>query len=332
MDFLSGQQPAACARCWRDEDAGIPSKRMLDNEHIFKNQVPNVNDILVLSMSFGNTCNLACGICSSRASSRWSSEEAKLKPYFPDIVVHQHNKFYKDPEFIQSITDRIKKVQHIEIPGGEPLLADQQLHHTFLSNLLDCDPENISLHYTTNVTRFPSAELLGIWSRFKQVDIQLSIDGTQDKFEYNRWPAVWSDVQVNIGRYLELNDSCSNIKLSISHSVSVFTVYYLPEFIVWCVKNRLPTPYLGLISDPKHLNITVLPPETKNIIAQRFRGIALLQPIVSAMNAADDSHLLDTTMKYVKILDRHRENDFPAVFPELYQLLGKSCQTLYQQY
>jgi organic radical activating enzyme len=331
-DFLSGNQPAGCVRCWRDEDAGLPSKRLLDNEYIFKNQEPELTSIKVLSIPFGNTCNLACRICNSYSSSRWGAEEKKLKPYFPNIVINDHSKFYKDPKFIKSIIDKTKDVIHVEFPGGEPFYADQEAHHNLIIHLENQGAENISLHYITNGTKFPDRAMLDAWRRFKNVDIQISIDGIQDKFEYNRWPATWGNVLNNIYQYGNLQDTNPNIQISISHSVSIFTVYYLPEFLAWCTKYNLPTPYLGLVSRPDYFNITVLPISAKQIIEQRLQGNPLLEPVIAAMYARDDSSLLDITIKYVKIIDTQRKQDFSVVFPELYQLLGEKCQTLYQLY
>lgn len=331
-DFLSGNEPAGCARCWRDEAAGLPSKRTLDNEYIFKNQLPELSSIKVLSIPFGNTCNLACRICNSYSSSRWGAEEEKLKSYFPDIVVNGHSKFYKDHDFIKSIIDRTKNVIHVEFPGGEPFYADQEAHHNLIIHLENQGAENISLHYITNGTKFPDRALTDAWQRFKKVDVQLSIDGIRQQFEYNRWPANWSAVVENIDRYLDLKNSNNNIQLSISHSVSIFTVYYLPEFLEWCQDNNLPTPYLGLISRPDYFNITVLPTAAKQAIEEKLQGNPALESVITAMWARDDSNLLDNTIKYVKILDKQRKEDFPSVFPELYQLLGEKCQTLYQLY
>lgn len=329
--FDAGETPEGCARCWQDEDAGLSSKRMLDNEYVFQNQVPNLNSIKVLSIPFGNVCNLACRICSSYSSSKWASESTKLKEYFPDIKIFEHNRFYKDPNFISKIKELTKDVIHVEIPGGEPFFADKDIHMDFLNHLRLHGSEKISLHYITNGTIFPDNSIFEIWKHFKKVDIQLSIDGTESIFEYNRWPAKWSNVESNLKRYVEYRNSNNNIQLSISHSVSVFTVYHLPDFLNWCETNDLPAPYLGLVSRPAHYNITILPEEAKTAITERFRNIELLNPVVNAMWAHNIEEL-DNFVKYVKILDTQRNQNFADVFPELYQLLGEKCQTLYQRF
>lgn len=335
QDFLAGRKPDGCSRCWQDEAAGLPSKRTLDNQYVFENQEPELSGIKVLSMPFGNTCNLACRICSSYPSSKWGQEARKLKPYFPDIRIWGHNKYYKNETFMEQIKDLTKDVVHVEFPGGEPFYADQDQHLAFLQHLAEHNPENITLHYITNGTRYPGSLITQIWERFKKVDIQISIDGTKDQFEYNRWPATWPNVLLHVGKYLALSHAWSNIQISVSHSVSIFTIYSLPQFIYWCERYNLPKPYLGLVSRPLHYSITVLPEEAKHKIQTKFEQYPEypeLVPIIRAMWAKDDSDELDTTIKYVKILDKQREQNFQQTFPELYQLLGERCQTLYQLY
>jgi len=331
QQFLASERPEGCARCWRDEDAGLPSKRTLDNQYIFENTAPALDKIKVLSVPFGNTCNLACRICSSYPSSRWGQEVEKLKPYFPDIPIYKHNKFYQEVSFgidLHSIKDSLV---HVTFPGGEPLYADQQTHIDFLYSLLPRAKE-IGLHYITNTTRFPNSQLLAYWSEFKEVDIQLSIDGILDQFEYNRWPALWGQVYPNIKKYQLLKLKNKNFKLSISHSVSIFTVAYLPKFLKWCSEMYLPAPYLGLVSNPVHYSITALPKQAKQQLEQYFKDDPKLKGIIEAMWARDDSDQIPTMAKYIKILDTQRSQDFASIFPDMYNILGEEFQTLYNLY
>ena len=331
QEFLLGKKPQGCERCWKDESAGLPSKRVLDNQYIF-NDSPALDEYLVISMPFGNTCNLACRICSSYASSRWAQENRKLLAYFPNIPIYNHQRYYRDSQFMNSVKSITKSVRHIEFPGGEPFLAGKEQHLDFLDHLVSHNASNISLHYITNGTQMPSSEFIQRWSQFKKVDIQVSIDGTHNIFEYNRWPAKWEDVYMNVKYFNDgLRSVLPNLQISISHSVSVFTIWNLQEFVEWCRKENLPDPYLGLVSRPSHYSITILPDSAKEEIAKRLIDPSL-EAIKTALWAPSNLESLDTMMRYVKILDKHRYQSFPDTFPELYQLMGEKCQTLYQLY
>lgn len=318
--FLNGIKPPGCIRCWQDEDAGLPSKRQLDWEYVFNNTAPPIDKLAVLSVPMGNTCNLACRTCNSAFSSKWVADETKLKDHFP-IVVHKHHKFYKDLEFMQGIIDSASNLIRVEFPGGEPLLTGVEQHLEFLDHV----PYGASLHYATNGTIFPSDKFISRWKKYRHVDIQLSIDGVGKHFEYNRHPADWSECSSNYGKFKELQQLNSNIQLSISHTVSIFTVMYLPEMFKWCLKNKMPLPYLGPLLTPSHYSITTFPQHVKDAISKKLSN-PKFEKVVKYMMAADNSKEFATTMKYVTLLDEQRNQSFAETFPELYQLIkGYTC-------
>lgn len=311
QDFIDGKKNDGCARCWQDENAGLPSKRTLDNEYIFKNTVPDLSSIKVASVPFGNICNLACRICGSYSSSKWTSESKKLISLIPEIKIFEHSKYYDDPEFMSVLKDELQNLIHLDIPGGEPFFSNSDIHLKFLESI-----SAETIHYTTNGTIFPSTELLDAWQKFKRVDIQISVDGVGKVFEYSRWPAKWSDVYQNIKRYQDLN--LPNLQISISHSVSVFTISQLPEFLLWCREERLPDPYLGIVTRPEHYSITILPKEAKQWLTEKLGD----HPIVFHLWSKDNSEYIDKFKKYVKILDKQRQQNFAETFPELQQFLN----------
>jgi MoaA/NifB/PqqE/SkfB family radical SAM enzyme len=323
-EFLSGNKPEGCRYCWDDESAGIKSKRQLDNEYLFNYQDLNHNSLKVLSLSFGNSCNLACRMCDSSSSSTWIIEEEKLKKDFPAIKIHQHQRFYQNTKFIDEIKAISDSVVHVEFPGGEPFLAGVDEHLNFLDFLISKNPQDISLHYMTNATVFPKSDFWDRWEKFKKVDIQLSIDGIGSHFEYIRWPGKWSTVENNVKLYVDKKDDVSNLKLSISHSVSIFNVYYLPEFVKWCLQNKLDMPYLGLVSDPRMYNIKNLPTAVKNAISEKISRFKF-ENIVSYMYEEDLS--ADANWQITEILDQNRKQNFKETFPEFSQLLKEAeCQ------
>jgi organic radical activating enzyme len=314
-EFKQGLKPIGCKRCWDDEAAGIPSKRQYDQ----KFNSTDLSHIRVLSLSLGNSCNLACRICDSYASSSWIKEQKKLKRHIP-VQIYSHKRFYQDNKYMSLVKQLSENVVHVEFPGGEPFIAGIPEHLDFLDHLIAHKPENISLHYITNTSIFPKQEFWDKWKLFKNVDIQLSIDGTLMQFEYNRWPANWEHCYGNIKRYTDKKDQCSNLQLSVSHTVSIFTVFYLPEFIIWCLQNKLEKPSLGMIVDPSYYNIKTLPLAVKNKISKKLTRFSL-QNVVKFMNSEDYSDNFPMTLKMIKLLDQQRQQDFKQVFPEFFKLI-----------
>jgi MoaA/NifB/PqqE/SkfB family radical SAM enzyme len=311
--FLLGLQPLGCKRCWDDELARLPSKRQLDWEYIFKKSKPATDSFKILSLAFGNSCNLACRTCDSSASSGWIVESKKLQ-----LPIFKHQRFYQDQEFINSIKQKCNDVVHVEFPGGEPFIAGLTEHLEFLDYLITQDPKNTSLHYMTNATVFPNEQFWIRWEQFKKVDIQLSIDGTNQQFEYIRYPGVWSEVIENIKKYNKQKTEI--VQMSISHTVSIFNIYYLPEFVKWCLQNQFGKPYFGLVSDPDYFNVKVLPQSVKNKLTDRLTKFGL-QGIIKYMNSEDLSHLFANTREQIDKVDSLRNQSFKQVFPEFFKLI-----------
>ena len=79
--FLAGQKPETCQRCWDEEAAGRVSKRMNSRIRLkeYYDQVDwsnlNPDQLWFIDLKLGNICNLKCRICGSWSSSKWAQEE-----------------------------------------------------------------------------------------------------------------------------------------------------------------------------------------------------------------------------------------------------------------
>lgn len=316
--FLKGKKPIECSKCWQEEEAGLPSKRQLDWQQIYNEQVPEDNGIRVAMLTFGNSCNLACRSCNSYSSSGWIKEEKKL---FPDIKIYSHNNFYKDIEYQSELAELAKTVTHVYIMGGEPFLStDLKYHSAFLDLLLD-RADQITLKYTTNCTVTPSEEMWRKFKRFKNIEFHLSIDGTGPVFEYTRFPAKWEEVLQNIKKYQTWANTTPNFKISIGHTVSILNVYYLPDFLIWCLKNKLDRPYIGMVHWPDHYNIRNLPKEIKKIIGDKLSKYHVKE-VVSYMQEKDEQpKQFDKFLDVTRVLDQERKTTIEQSLPEFYNIL-----------
>ena len=268
QDFLADQWPTGCVRCRKEEADNIKSKRQLDHdrwaEHYAQYQLDS-NQWITASIAFGNTCNLKCITCGPYSSSRWNTESKQI--YGIDI---KHVKFYRD-DFVDSLISQAPGIIHLDIPGGEPFLSGVAEQKILLKHYIDSgQAANISLHYTTNVTIFPDSEWWAIWAHFREIDIQLSIDGIGKRYEYIRHPANWSDTLNNTTRYIQKEQELSNVRLSVSHTVSAYNIYYLDEFFSWCYNVGLPRPWLGTLHSPEHMRPTSWSSEATEFIIKHL--------------------------------------------------------------
>lgn len=316
-EFKQGTWPQGCERCKIEEQNSIKSKRNLDFErwqHYYNNVELEQSNFITASVSFGNTCNLKCITCSSNASSRWQQESRTIYNInFP------HVKFYKE-NFVQDFIEQAPNAVHLDITGGEPLLSGVEEQKNLLRHYINTDQaQHMSLHYTTNVTVYPDQSWWDLWKNFKEVDIQLSIDGLGARYEYLRFPANWSDVENNTQKYIEQSSLLNNIRLSVSHTVSAYNIFYLDEFFTWCYNVGLPRPWLGRVHIPNHMAPEVWNAEARKAIVQKLESSQHSDVVDWAMliNNADQSVLFDTFKKYLQQHDTYRNTNFASTFPEL---------------
>lgn len=315
QEFQQDQWPAGCVRCKTEEQNNIKSKRQLDHdrwhEHYAQYQLDS-DQWLTASIAFGNTCNLKCITCGSYSSSRWHDEYLEI--YGEDF---QPVKFYRD-DFVDDFVAQAPGILHLDIPGGEPFLSGVPEQKKLLQHYIDSDQaRDISIHYTTNVTVFPDAEWWQLWSHFREIDMQLSIDGIGARYEYIRYPASWEHIEHTVHRYIQQERCVSNLRLSVSHTVSAYNIFYLDEFFAWCYNQGLPTPWLGRVHTPAHMRPTVWPDKehiVKKLQLSQFDDVKTWAGMIADTT---DSDLFEQFCQRLRQHDQYRGLDFKIIFPEM---------------
>jgi len=319
QEFEQGVWPLGCERCRIEEENNIESKRQLDYtrwKHHYDLYDLNSNKFITTSVAFGNTCNLKCITCGPHASSRWQKEYYDL--YGKNIP---HFKFYKK-NFVQNFISQAPDIVHLDIPGGEPFLSGVDEQKALLSHYVDIgQAKNITLHYTTNAQIFPDATWWQLWAHFKEVDIQLSIDGVGARYEYIRHPAEWNTLVANVTAYQQAHGS--NIKLSVSHTVSAYNVYYLDEFFEWCYTIGLPRPWLGRVHNPHYMRPEVWAGISRQAIVDHLNTSKHPDVLnwATLMSTANKSEFFNEFKSKLQMHDQYRNTDFDSTFSELAKYL-----------
>jgi organic radical activating enzyme len=276
QDFLAGNKPATCQRCWDEEAAGRVSKRMNSRIRLkeYYDSVDwnnlNPDQLWFIDLKLGNICNLKCRICGSWSSSKWAKEE--IDYVGGNRKEHLAYKFLQDgawPRQSEVFWDNLRallpNIKYFEFTGGEPFLIQQ--HFDLLEYAVEHDyAKNIEIHYNTNGTVFPEQHHL--WKHFKHVEVAFSIDNTQEKFEYERYGAIWSEVQTNLAKFSELRSSKFSTQLCLT--VNIQNVYHLPEICEWINTQTFDHIYFNMLHDPWHMCISRMTTEAQKLVIDRL--------------------------------------------------------------
>ena len=222
--FLKDEKLEACNNCWHEEKAGIQSKRLRENFYWGEDFTP---DTKALDLKLGNICNSKCRICSSFASSQWAAEEIKINPN--NEGAKKFNKLGMWPKtnehFWKDIDTHLQNIEKLEFFGGEPLMIER--HYEILQRCIELGiAKNISLSYNTNGSIFPE-DKIQLWEQFKKVEIFLSIDDINERFEYIRFPGNFTEVITNLGHFSKLNKNIFSI--GIFQTISIFNIMHMAE-------------------------------------------------------------------------------------------------------
>ena len=321
QDFLNDKMPKGCTRCWSEEASGKTSKRIRDNDrfkhHITEEMLENPK-IKYLDLKLGNICNLKCRICGTHSSSKWIAEQKhydKQDGYTKEAHV-RHSWPETNKQFWEQLEELLPTLEYIDFTGGEPFMIKDQF------DLLKFCVEkgyakNIGIHYNTNGTQLPNEALESIWPHFRTVDVQFSIDGIGEQFEYQRHPAKW-DRAVEIIQSFKDKQS-KKFTVGICHTINIFNVMYIPEFLKWAEDFGISV-YLNSLHYPHHYNIRCLPGIAKKRITEKLstHPNPNVKTFIDYMNQDVDGW--EDWMKFVDWTvrkDEFRKEKFDNTFPEL---------------
>jgi organic radical activating enzyme len=218
--WKQGIWPTACNNCKTVENQGGVSRRQGATNWYHQNGITDTEPALVrLDYWTGDLCNLACVICDPRNSSVWKQE----LNYPTDSKKTNVNSFWEGLDTSQ--------LRHVHFNGGEPLLSKE--HVKFLQALPD--KHLIHVSYNTNGTIQASQELLDLWSQYKLVQLDFSIDDIGARYEYQRYPAKWPKVADNLQWYIA--NATHNCMFAVNTTVSILNYHNLDNLNQWLQQN-----------------------------------------------------------------------------------------------
>lgn len=300
-----------CEKCRLDEAHTGKSFRTLFNQD-FAGE-PGVVEFADISLS--NHCNYSCRMCNPKTSSKWQNliaQNPDIKKFFPKAK----NKFISiSPQ--QAFKDiDVKNLKRVKYLGGEPFVT-QELYQLIEYLVSNTSCENIDFILTTNCSFFPKKAIRMLEENFKNVVINISIDGYERSCEYSRIGSNWKTIDKIYKQYLRWASNCSNIWIKVHSTVNAYTVQdceKLTDYVqssVICANPEGDIEFYNL-HQPQHLSVDVLPIEYKQQISNSIN-----QKWLSGQNQSNWLHFVE----YTKAIDRASGLHIEDYIPDLAKYL-----------
>lgn len=268
-EMLSGKRPDECDFCWRVEDNGEISDRVLKSLPEFSSphhdKIANLDgdeDIYptYVEVSFGRTCNFACTYCGPPFSSKWEQEIKTHGPY--NVFNHIYNpikdeeKHYNNNEsnpyidaFWEWFPEAYKHMHTFRITGGEPLL----IKDTFKVIDFLIENPNPNLEFAINSNACPPGDL---WDRFiekikiltdnkcvKKFDLFTSAEATGDRNDFIRDGMDWDLFVKNVERFLS---ETRNTRVIFMAAFNILSLSTFKDLLEWILHLKKKYSYHGL--------------------------------------------------------------------------------------
>jgi hypothetical protein len=300
-----------CWQCQHIESAGIKSFRqsMIEGLGVEKNlSGPQRIDLL-----FDRSCNLACRTCGPECSTYWEKhlrDNNSLKNYIPVT----NDNFNTIKRLLETLD--LSNLKQVQFCGGETLMGTSYWKTAqLLADLIPDAKDRILLGFQTNATQPIDEKYYKLLEKFKLVKLMLSIDGTNDRFEYLRWPANWNQIVDNISTLKEKLPS--NVMFFVQECTSNLNLFYFGEVEKW-VKNNFstncfgdPVDYTTQLARHDYLNVNNITQEYVDAIkdTQMFQFIS--------PNWKENPSKIKEFIAKTQQFDQLRGQDWKKTFPEV---------------
>ena len=267
-------------------------------------------DLQAIDVRWTNLCNLACVYCSPEFSSRWA-DELNVRT---EIPTEQQHKVFKE-----YIYQHAKNLKHVYLAGGEPLLMKENLEL-----LGELNPE-VNLRINTNLSKVDTGVFDAVCG-FKNVHWTVSVETTEEEFEYVRFGGRWPDFLDNLNTIRKLD-----------HKISFNMLWFLLNYdtVFECVDYLKELGFhnnsfiIGALLSPDYLNIRHLPENVLNLLKTKLESKIAEHPgylledsyrnMLHYITQPIEKNLAGSFEK-LAIMDQRRGTNSSKIFTELYKL------------
>ena len=300
-----------CKICKVDEALGTNSRRLSSNQ-LSKDQNFRTDKIFSVGLRYGTLCNAKCMICDHTRSTGWIKDAIKLGRDVEPQYLMDKTKMIDIKHVYQNFD--LTDLKYVEFHGGEPLL------HSYPEQFLKLfGNQSTVVKINTNGSILPNKDLIKELSKCKRVDILLSIDDIEDRFELLRYPLKWNKIMENLEWYKQ-----QQYRIAVTPTISTLNIWYIEKFFKWLLINVGTDIYPQFVDFPSYLNIKHLNAGVKKILKEQLSfADKSLEAVTSRIDQDGQDHTTEM-LNYVQKLDAIRNTNFPTVFKEWYDVIQDS--------
>lgn len=261
-EMLNGFKPSSCQDCFRKEDLGIESERIIANKQhldlyhdILSKNLAQPYPLHSLDIRFSNRCNFACAMCDEKYSTKIG------------LLNGNYLEWELDSLWEEEILKNIHEVNFIYVAGGEPLLEKRLID--FLAKIPTEARENILLTFETNLS-LPEKQLeslLLLFGTFKKIGFGISLDAIKEPGELIRKGLKFDHLVKNVDLIL---NSKFRVKFDchIYVTISILNILHYFDLVSFVAHKWGDKVFIrnNFLKDPSFLSILILPKKTVSVL------------------------------------------------------------------
>ena len=310
--MLSGIYPKGCA--WCENKSHSLQNRMFDifPDRSEENYQVGTFKLQYLDARWSNTCNLACVYCSPALSSTWANE----------LNIPVRIEKQKKNDLLDYVLNNVRTLKEVYLAGGEPLLMKE--NELLIKAIRDQNPD-CKVLVNTNLTQISNSSIFDNLLELKNCRWLVSVDDMQQRFEYMRYPAKWSEFVTNLELLrskFDLDMIAFNMVFTSINALTIWdTVDWLLDQGYMIERCTLALYNNGLTVTP--LDVRSLSLELQQQVLQRMNQ-EKYKKMLGWQNSYDyvqelKQHQNVGLLKYLKEFDQRRGLDSQEIFPVIYQ-------------
>jgi sulfatase maturation enzyme AslB (radical SAM superfamily) len=233
--------------------------------------------------------------------------------------------WYETDMFYENFRKVAPKLKRLYTTGGEPTLI--KANYKMMQMLLDAGNTDCAIEFTSNMVAW-NYEFYSRLEKFKNVEIQMSLDGAGDVGAYVRYPSDMNRVKENVMKAVEMASSRPNWKIKCYTVLQALNYRHIVP--VWEMLREAADTHAKHIDwwpitlySPPQLSLAAIPMEARLLYLKEFKLLAAefnstvsyfrisentMTPCIDSIkNPAYDPELHENLIRYVKVLDKSRD-------------------------